>query len=235
MKTRSGLIAACLIAAVLAVAGCASSGGSGSGSGSGSSSDTADDSTKPTAAWLNNGASIALVTWGSSSLACIPAASDVKASGQTVTVTLATPPANTVCTMDFVPRGTYVAVPQGVVPTKDATVKYQGDNLDGSIALGGNSALTGQPAEGTSSASWYSPGGIVLLTWGSSSCPPVVQNIAEQANGATVTFQSDAAKACTADFSPRLTMIDVTPPASHAGYALQLIGDGLDGQIAVIG
>lgn len=193
----------------------------------------AEPSTDPVATWLND-SGIALVTWGSSSLACTPAVADVQADGQTLAVTFTEPPAGTMCTADFSPRATYIAVPKGVDPTRDVTVSFQGAGFQGRVPLEGNSALTGTPVEGARGAGWFAPGGIVLLTWGSSTCPPVVQTTAEAKGGATVTFQTDATKMCTRDFVPRLTVLDVTAPADPAGYLLTLSGDSLDGTVEVL-
>ncbi|GAA4481140.1 hypothetical protein [Microbacterium panaciterrae] len=197
---------------------------------------SAAPSTDPAAAWLDGGRGIALVTWGSSSIACAPAVADVQAEGQTVSVTLAGPAADIVCTADFAPRGTYVAVPQGVDPTKDVALSFQGDTFGGRVPLAGNSAIDGgSKTEGKPSAGWFAPDGIVLLTWGSSTCPPVIEKLVEAKSGATVTFATDATKVCTRDFVPRLTVLGVTTPADPAGYTLTLTGDHLDGEVPVIG
>ena len=197
---------------------------------------TTAPSTDPAAAWLDGGRAIALVTWGSSSTDCTPAVADARAEGQTVTVTLAGPPADTMCTADFAPRATYISVPEGVDPTRDATLAFDGDGFQGRVPLAGSSALaTGGQTDGKPSAGWFAPDGIVLMTWGSSSCPPVVEKVEGADHGATVTFQTDETRMCTRDLAPRLTLLGVTTPADTTGYTLTLKGDHLDGEVPVIG
>ena len=203
----------------------------------GSSTDPSEaPSTDPAAAWLDGGRAIALVTWGSSSTACAPKAADVTAEGQTVTVALAGPPADTACTADFAPRATYVAVPDGVETTKDVTLSFRGDQFSGRVTLPGRtSSASGGAEDMMPSAGWFASDGIVLLTWGSSSCPPVVQDVAEKDGGATVSFVTDTTRACTRDLAPRLTVLEVTAPQDPTGFTLTLKGDGLDGTVAVAG
>ena len=59
-----------------------------------------------------------------------------------VTVTLAEPDPNAVCTTDFIARGTYFEVPEGVDPAKDVTVSFDGAGFQGRVPLSGNSALS---------------------------------------------------------------------------------------------
>ncbi len=232
---RTGLVVAALAATVtFALAGCAELEPTAPPVPTAGAS--TEPSTDPAATWLDGGRAIALVTWGSSSTACTPAASDVQAEGQTVAVTLATPPADTVCTADFGPRATYVWVPKGVDPAKDVTLSFRGDQFEGRIALDGSSALdVGGEDKRAPSAGWFAADGIVLLTWGSSSCPPVISNVESAKDGATVTFQTDATKFCSADLASRLTLLQVTAPADPAGYTLTLKGGYLDGEVPVIG
>ncbi|MDQ4215165.1 hypothetical protein [Microbacterium capsulatum] len=233
MRIRTGLAAAVIAAAVTMLAGCADLEPASEPAPSGEPS--AAPYTDPAAAWLADGSAAALVTWGSSSTACTPVAAEVQASAQTVTVTLAGPPADTACTADFAPRATYVALPKHVDPTKDVILSFAGDGFQGRVPLSGNSALTGKSVPGKPSAGWFADGGIVLLTWGSSSCRPVVQGVTEAKDGATVTFQTVTDQVCTMDVVPRLTLIGVKASAGTTGYTLHLVGDNLDGSTTVIG
>lgn len=234
MRTRIGLTIAAIAAALtLALAGCAEAEPVGAPVPTGDS--TPAPSTDPAATWLDGGRGIALVTWGSSSTACTPSAADVQASGQTITVTLGAPSADAVCTADFAPRATYIDVPQGMDATKETTVSFQGDGIQGRIALTGLSAAGTADHAGAPSAGWFASDGIVLLTWGSSSCRPIIQDVQEHDGGATVTFQTDATRACTRDLVPRLTVLGVTAPADPAGYTLTLSGDNLDATVPVLG
>jgi hypothetical protein len=232
---RTGLAVAVLAATVtLALAGCAELEPASPPVPTADS--TTEPSTDPAAAWLDGGRGIALVTWGSSSTACTPAVAEVRADGQNVAVTLATPPADTVCTADFGPRATWIGLPKEVDPTKGVALSFQGDQFQGRIALAGSGdANAGGQTERKPSAGWFAPDGIVLLTWGSSTCKPVVEKLESAADGATVTFQTDATQMCSMDFAPRLTILSVTAPADPAGYTLKLTGDHLDGEVPVLG
>jgi len=239
MRIRTALaIAALAASATIALAGCAQLEPVGPPVPTAESTSSPEPSTDPAAAWLDDGRGIGLVTYGSSSLACTPVVQDVDADGQTIRVTLAEPDPNVACTADFAPRATFVGVPEGVDPTKDVTVSFDGGGFRGRLPLAGDSALgAGAAGDGKPSAGWFSDNGILLLTWGSSTCRPVVSDLVENQDkkGATVTFQTDATQVCTMDFVPRITVLGVEAPADPAGYSLTLKGDHLDGQVTVIG
>jgi len=199
-----------------------------------------EPSTDPTGAWIDNGRAIALVSWGSSSTACTPMVEEVKVDGQTVNVELQDPQVNAVCTRDFVPRASYIALPDGVDVSKDVKVVFSGADMSGDFTLTGSSDLAkaandaGAPLDGGPSAGWFATDGIVLLTYGSSSCPPIVSDIIERADGATVEFKTDDTRACTADLAPRLTILGLGEPVkSPKNYTLKLSGDHLDGEVVV--
>jgi hypothetical protein len=235
MRIRTALTAAALAASMsLVLAACAQLEPVNAPIPTDQATSAPEPSTDPSAAWLDGGHGIGLVTFGSSSLACTPAVQDVKAEGQTVTVTLAEQDPNAVCTADFAPRATYVAVPEGVDASKDLTVAFDGAGAQGRLTLAGSSAL-GASTQGKPSAGWFSSTGIVLLTWGSSTCHPVVSDLVEEKAGATVTFQTDATKPCTMDYVPRLTVLGVNPPKDPSDYTLTLKGGNLDGEVKVLG
>ncbi|MDR6866573.1 putative small secreted protein [Microbacterium resistens] len=248
MFRRPGVLIASLAVSALALAGC--TGGSGAGSATTqpgtaqpgtappasdgpASPDPLDD--EPTAAWLDDGRAVALVTWGSSS--CPPRVGEVAGDAQTVTATIVEPDPNIVCTADFAPRATTIVLPAGVDPSKDVTLVTTG-GVETKVRLPGNASLTGtpgQPTEYTASAGWFSATGIVLLTWGSSSCPPVVSGIEERSDGAAVSFSGES-RICTMDMAPRATVLGLSAaPATTDGYTLTLQGDSLDGTVKVIG
>jgi len=129
-RSRRSVIGAVFGLALLALAGCAS----GSPSPGGTSSAPASSTAVAGAAWLDGGHAAAIVSMGSST--CIPAAGAVSASGQKVTVEFAAPPANQVCTADYAPRATYVALPDGVNPAQDVQVTATG-SVTGSVTLTG--------------------------------------------------------------------------------------------------
>jgi hypothetical protein len=187
------------------------------------------------AAWLDDGRLLGVVTWGSSS--CVPVAEAATASGQEVAVTLADPGDGTQpCTADFSPRASLVGVPEGVNPQDDVTVALTYLDQTVRFEVDGADDLKGVPGEATDyapSAGWFDDEkGIVLLTWGSSSCTPIVERIDEGADAITVTFTPHEG-ACTMDMGPRLTVLSVS--GEGADQDLVLGGDNLDATLPIIG
>lgn len=222
---------AALAALALLLAGCASSPAANTTPEPATPSATAEPDPDLGAAWLDEGRMIGLVTLGSST--CIPQADEAKLSGDTLEVTLVEPDATKPCTMDLVPRVTLVGVPQGVDPAKDLTVSVTGDKYSGEVVLAGVEGL--DPKGETNydpSAGWAStPGQFVILTWGSSGCPPVIQDVA--ATGAaqvTVTYQEPPAdQVCTMDMAPRAAVAAVNDLEKGSDVELVLKGDQFDG------
>ncbi|GEK85456.1 hypothetical protein [Microbacterium aerolatum] len=247
--SRLALSASALLGAALLVVGCASGGQQPA-----SSADPDDSNSAPApasgddfeAAWLDDGRMFAIVSWGSST--CIPMVEDVTADGQTVTVTLTEAASGDAeggdggdteqaCTADLVARASIGALPEGVDPTKDVEFTVTLGDMTDDAELDGNPALTGGPGEQTEytpSAGWFDDEGIVLLTWGSSSCPPIVEGVEEQAGGATVTFKTED-RMCTMDMAPRATVIGLSGDVDDDDeFTLTLVGDNLDGTVNVL-
>lgn len=237
MKTRAGIAAAAVLAsAVLVLAGCATAPATPAPS---PVPTDAPQTTDPQpddidAAWLDNGRMIAVITWGSSSVDCTPQAADVTADGQNVTVTMAEPEGTVPCTADFTARATPVALPAGVDPTKEITVTVAMGDQKFDTDLDGAKGVTGVPGEPTDylpSAGWFDDNGLVLLTWGSGNCRPIVKDIAETADTLTVTFTPNEG-ACTRDMVPRTTVLQAT---NDDITTLTLVGDNLDGTVTILG
>ena len=188
------------------------------------------------AAWLAGGASIGIVTWGSSSKDCQPAQADVKADGQILEVTLTDrADGQTPCTADFGPRAIAFPVPGGVDVTKDVEVNVTYGEIKADADLDGLPAAPADPGMGQPSAGWFDDQGILLMTYGSSSCPPVVQDVTMADAGATVTFAT-VDRVCTMDLAPRVTVIQLPQePKDDRAFTLTLTGDHLDGEVPVIG
>lgn len=75
----------------------------------------------PSAGWTGDDDAFVILTYGSSS--CLPIIETAEATGGAeVTVTLQAPPADQVCTMDYVARGTFASV-QGLTGDDDAPVE----------------------------------------------------------------------------------------------------------------
>ncbi|MFD5213647.1 hypothetical protein [Microbacterium sp. NPDC058345] len=235
------------VAAVVALAaGCSTTPQSPAPTSTGSSTTDATGSTAPEdrdaddieVAWLDGGRSMAIVTWGSSSRACQPSAGDATADGQVIAVTLADPSdEESVCTADLGPRAALVNVPEGMDVTRDVEVRVTYGDISDDADLDG---LAEPAAPGLSfgeepSAGWFDDRGIVLLTYGSSSCQPVVEDVEQTADGATVTF-AEIDGVCTMDMAPRLTVL--TLPQEHdddAPFRLTMIDGEFESTVDVIG
>lgn len=207
-----------------ALVGCASSSG-----GTASATPDASQGTESEidAAWLDDGRIIGLVTQGSST--CVPAAEDSKLDADgSLLVTLVEPEETTPCTRDLVPRVTLVEVPEGVDPSQDLKIVVSGDGYSGSAELDGVEGLAGGGmTDYLPSAGWTeSDDQFVLLTWGSSSCVPVIEDAAATGPAeVTVTFVTPPAdQVCTMDMGPRATVAVVDGLEEDSDVTLVLAG-----------
>ncbi|WCM55933.1 hypothetical protein [Microbacterium sp. EF45047] len=243
MRFRPLRSAFALAAVALLAAGCSS------GPASPSPTSTAEPSAAPTdgagsaapedrdagdveAAWLAGGRQFAVVTWGSSG--CVPHAEDVRAEGQTVHVVLADAGADQVCTADFAPRATPAALPEGVDPTQDVELRVTYGDVADDADLEALAEAPSGPAGHEPSAGRFDDRGIVLLTWGSSSCTPVVESIEQTDAGAAVVF-AEIDGVCTMDYAPRTTILTIPfETDDDRPFALALRGGGLEGQVPVL-
>ncbi|WP_448389480.1 hypothetical protein [Microbacterium aurum] len=211
---RSLSLLALLGAGVLLFAGCASGtavAGAGSDASDGSAS-PAGSELEVEAGWLDGGRQIALVTWGSST--CVPTAADVAVQADgAIAVTLDNGPADRVCTADFAPRATLVGVPDGVDPAAgiDLVVSFA-EGGRGETALPSLAGAPGGDAVAYApSAGWVGGDLIAILSWGSSSCAPVVEDVAAPTpTEVAVTFADQPAdQPCTMDMASRVALASV--------------------------
>lgn len=214
-----------LVLTAAALAGCASQAASAPSSSPTTSGGGGD--AEISAAWLDDGRIIGLVTMGSST--CVPAADEatLEADGS-LAVTLVEPDAETACTADMAPRVTLVEVPEGVDPSQDLAITVTGDGYSGSTDLEGVEGLTGGGmTDYLPSAGWTDDEGqFVLLTWGSSSCAPVISEVAATGPAeVTVTFETPPAdQVCTMDMAPRATIAVVDGLEEDSGVSAILVG-----------
>lgn len=229
--TRRVASLAALAGVLLALTACATPAGSGSGDQTPEASPSESGvSGELEAAWLDGGRMVGLVTSGSST--CLPTVSDVALEANVLTVALADVEPDQPCTRDYVPRLTLVQLPEGVDPAQNlriaTTGAYVGETeLDGVEGLAGGGETDYLP-----SAGWTDTDGqFALVTWGSSGCPPVVEDVAATGpTEITLTFKAPPAdQICTADMGPRGTLASVTGLESDVGVELVLAGDGFDG------
>lgn len=224
MTTRRTLaLLALLGAGALAFSGCASTPAAPGASGG---SDDSSTELEVDAAWLDGGRMVAIVTQGPGT--CVPTASSVtlQADGS-VAVTLEDPAGDTACTRDLVPRATGVQLPEGANGDLELELVVTYGDLRGDTDL---DAYSGGPVEEYApSAGWVDDGQFALLTWGSSSCAPMVQD-ATVAEGKqiTVTFSAPPADmVCTADMAPRVTLVAVDDVEDNV-VDLTLTGGGVE-------
>lgn len=239
-RTRFAAALATLATAVL-IAGCASTPDSQAPTDTPAPSadgEVADD-TDDIEGVLLDGRLFAVVTRGSST--CVPLVDELSADKQTVAVTLVEPQGDgasgPVCTDDLAPRASVGALPEGVDRTAEITLRVNYGDAAEDVELEGRPEAEGSAGEetGEPSASWYDDGGLVLLTWGSSSCPPIVEALEGSGTAGTVTFVTDEEKICTMDFAPRATVIDFGDDAvdDDGVFTLTLVDGGLDGEFEV--
>lgn len=231
---RRSIAGAVLFSVALALGGCTAE--QPEGGAQTAAPDNGSSSSGVEAVWLDDGRMIGVVTQGSSS--CVPFAGDVTAQGQEVTVMLS----DTIegqedrpCTADYTARTTVVGAPDGVNPKEDVRLHVQYGDLNASVELDGESDLTGVPGTPTEylpSAAWVQDDtGIVLLTWGSSTCLPIVERVDETDAEVTVHFKS-VDGVCTMDIVPRATMIGLAE--KNDDRTLALVGGGLDATLSVV-
>ncbi|KJQ53409.1 hypothetical protein [Microbacterium sp. SA39] len=239
-RTRLAVLLSSLAGIALLAAGCTTTPGAETPTNSPApSATTGDDAGDIEGVLLDDGRMFAVVTWGSSG--CIPQVDEVAAEGQTVTVTLVDLDDENgeekVCTADFAPRASIGALPEGVDPTAEITLNVTYGDVTDDAELDGGAAFSGKPGSSTEyqpSAGWFDDGSLVLLTWGSSSCAPVVEAVEGAGNAGTVTFVTDAEQVCTMDMAPRATIIAFPDDeVDDDDFTLTLTGGGLEGDVKV--
>lgn len=226
-------------AAALLIAGCTAGPGAQTPTSSPApSAGDVDDRNDVEGALLDNGRMFAVITVGSST--CVPQVDEVTAQGQTVTVTLVDPEGDSPkpCTKDLAPRASLGELPEGVDPKTDITLNVTYGDIVDDVDLDGDPAATGTPGTSTEylpSAGWFDDGGLVLLTWGSSTCLPVIESLEGSGNAGTATFVTDDTQVCTMDMVPRATMLSFGDDAveDDGPFTLTLVGGGLDGTVEV--
>lgn len=241
MSRRLSLLG--LLGAGLIVLGAATGCASGAASAPSSAPPTQPDATasaEPSpveAGWLNGGRSIALVTWGSSS--CAPRATDVPTVADGVVTVDLTDRPGTTCTRDMVPRPTLVPLPEGLDSTKELRISVTGV-VTGETTLPGLTDAVEPPAatDFAPSAGWVGDSLVAILTYGSSSCPPVVETVSAQGDAIAVGFATPPAdQVCTLDIAPRVSIADVTDLGDTGATRLVLSGGDVtvDGPVAITG
>ncbi|MEU1971972.1 hypothetical protein ABZ477_09975 [Microbacterium sp. NPDC019599] len=182
------------------------------------------------AAWLDSGRMIGLVTVGSST--CIPQAETAELKDGTLEVTLVEPEEDEACTMDLVPRVTLVGVPEDVDPAQNLPISVTGDDYLGEVELAGVAGLEpGGETDYLPSAGWATvQGQFVILTWGSSSCAPVIQDVAATGPAeVTVTYETPAEdQVCTMDMAPRAAVTAVNGLEESSDVQAILTGGEFD-------
>lgn len=223
---------AALAAASFALAGCATPSGGTPSDEAPSASSAVEPDPDLGAAWLDSGRLVGLVTLGSST--CVPTLADEATYADGVLqVEFAAPEGDQACTSDLVPRVTLVGVPADVDPADDLDIEVTGDDYYGEVELAGVEGL--DPSGETDyepSAGWASaPGQFVVLTWGSSSCIPVMEDVAATGPAeVTITYQEPPEnQVCTMDMAPRAAVAAVNDLEEDSDVNLILTKGGFLG------
>ncbi|KAA9130404.1 hypothetical protein [Microbacterium caowuchunii] len=235
MSRRGWAMAGMALVAAVALSGCAGTSGG---------TPTVIDDLEVDAAWVDNGRMIALVTWGSST--CAPIAEEgVLGQDGVLSVTLLDPPpvgeeTERACTADMAPRATLVGLPEGIDPAQDLDVRVTYASAVGDTELDGVPGLAAPttPTDYEPSAGWVEEGLFAVVTWGSSSCAPVVEDVQASAEKeVTLTFATPPAdRICTMDMAPRVALAAVDGLADDDGVELVLQGDTFSGvRIPILG
>lgn len=238
MSPRRPTLLIALGAALLAagtLTGCATGASSSSVSAPPASADP--DAATPTPAddvrtgWVEAGRALAVVTWGSSS--CPPVSEgEATLSGETLTIALAESP-RTACTRDLAPRATLVPLPAGVDPTRQLAVSVTGV-VEGQATLAGLATAPAAGEEFAPSAGWVDDGLVAIVTYGSSSCVPVVDAVTSTGSDIAVQFATPPAdQVCTMDVVPRVTLADVGSVAGSGDVSLVLSGSTVESATAI--
>lgn len=211
MKKRLLALASLAAAGVLVLSGC-------SAPGSPQPDHTAGESSAPTetpdlgVAWLAGGTAIALQTFGSGSRDCYPQVGEVAVNGSDVTVQLNPLPAEQICTMDYRPQLSFVALGSQPDTKKDVTVKVEFTETGTTFTAGVLPAIevaADASVEGPS-AGWINQNAIALLTYGSGSvdCWPTVKSVSapDAAQGVLTVELAESTHTgpCTADYRPQV-------------------------------
>lgn len=195
--------------AALALTGCATGGVDAGPGGPGAGDQAGTEGAAIGAAWLAGGSLIAVVTEGSST--CRPFVEDAVLDEGVLVVSLTeTTGEDQACTADLVKRGTVIGVPEGVEPGTGIDIQVTVDGVFGETRLEGY-AGGGSADEYTTSAGWVDDRTLALLTWGSSSCAPVVESATvESPTSVAVSFVDPPAdQVCTMDMAPRVAVVSL--------------------------
>ena len=222
---------AAMAVASVALAGCATPSGA-APAGSPSTQQTIEPDPDLGAAWLDSGRLVGLVTLGSST--CVPALADeARLKDGVLHVELAAPEGDKPCTSDLVPRVTLVGVPEGVDPAEGLAIEVTGDDYFGLVELDGVDGL--DPSGETDyepSAGWATAEGqFVVLTWGSSSCIPVMEDVAATGPAqVTITYETPPGdQVCTMDMVPRAAVAAINDLEEDSDVELILTKGGFLG------
>ena len=216
---------------LLALAGCTAAPVS-PGSSSSLPADGVVSEVEVDATWLDDGRMIGIITYGSST--CVPVVEDAALQDNgTFAVILADADTDAACTRDMVPRVTLVEALPDMDPAVDLEITVAGDGFTGDTDLDAVQGLdpSNTASEFAPSAGWVdADDSFVLVTWGSSTCVPVVDSTSVSgAAEVTVTFVDPPAdEVCTMDMVPRGLVTSVADLAEDEGVTAVLVGSDFD-------
>ncbi len=182
------------------------------------------------AAWLDDGRMIGLVTLGSSTCVPVGRCADLRGRGAGRHCSPRRP--SQACTRDLVPRVTLVTVPEDVDPEKDLQIEVTGDDY----SRPGRARRrrrprrpAARPTTTRAPAGPTTPGQFVILTWGSSTCVPVIEDVAATGPAeVTVTYQTRPTTRCAPWTWRRALGHRGERPRGRSDVQLILTGGGFD-------
>lgn len=183
------------------------------------------------ATWLDGGRAVGILTWGSST--CVPTAQDVtQGADGSVSIELGAVDPMAVCTADYAPRVTLASLPPEVDATAglDLVVTLDGarDDVDLDPYAGPDVPMQ------TPSAGWIDDGMFAILTWGSSSCAPVIDRVEKtSATEVSVVFASNGESACTDDLAARAVLASVEGVDDDVAVTATLSGHDFATAVAI--
>lgn len=176
------------------------------------------------AVWLDGGRVLGVLTQGSST--CAPVAADPTLDAEGVLHVLLAPSMGSACADDLVWRATLIAAPTAIDRADELRVEVTGE-AQATVALPGVDVGAAPAEEYAPSAGWSTiDDTLVVLSWGSSSCPAVLAS-ADAAGPGEVELrfaELDATRSCTMDMVPR-AVIARTPADAREAQTAVLVSD----------
>ncbi len=186
------------------------------------------------AAWLDAGRMIGIVTVGSST--CAPLAEEAAVDGQTITVSSSWPDGRPALTISCPARLRSSCLRRWTA--RRMSRSSSPERRKAPLSWTAPTVCSQRPTDYAPSAGWNSETEFVVLTWGSSSCAPTVRSVTvSDEHALTLTFaEFEADQVCTMDMAPRLAVAGVPDGfGDEDDVSLTLAGGGVSGTTPILG